>query len=98
MRFLCCRDECTLLKAILDEKTQAVELLTSENQELKAQLEEARVRADTAQAENRMLIDRWMAQKMQDAEKLNEVIWRYDVIKFMSLILTYGKLVCSNIS
>ncbi|XP_074331127.1 autophagy-related protein 16-like [Apium graveolens] len=66
------RDECTHLKALLDEKMQAVELLTSENQELKAQLEETRVRADTALAENRMLIDRWMAQKMQDAEKLNE--------------------------
>uniref|UniRef100_A0A166EIV4 Uncharacterized protein n=1 Tax=Daucus carota subsp. sativus TaxID=79200 RepID=A0A166EIV4_DAUCS len=66
------RDECTRLKELLDEKTQAVELLTSENQELKAQLEETRVRADTAQAENKMLIDRWMLQKMQDAEKLNE--------------------------
>ncbi|KAK1377251.1 ATG16 domain-containing protein [Heracleum sosnowskyi] len=66
------RDECTRLKELLDEKMQAVELLTSENQEVRAQLEEARVRADTAQAENRMLIDRWMAQKMQDAEKLNE--------------------------
>ncbi|KAK1363215.1 autophagy-related protein 16 [Heracleum sosnowskyi] len=65
-------EECTNLKALLEEKTRAVELVTSENQELKAQLEEARVRADAALAENKMLIDRWMLQKMQDAEKLNE--------------------------
>lgn len=70
----CCSEECTSLKALLEEKTRAVELLTSENQELKAQLEEARGKADAALAENKMLIDRWMLQKMQDAEKLNEVI------------------------
>lgn len=71
---LCRSDECTRLTALLDEKTQAVELLISENQELKAQLEEVTTRAINAETENKMLVDRWMLQKMQDAEKLNEVI------------------------
>ncbi|GMP33966.1 hypothetical protein CsSME_00007053 [Camellia sinensis var. sinensis] len=67
------RDECTHLSALLEEKTKALELVISENQEIKAQLEEMIVRAKTAEAENKTLIDRWMLQKMQDAERLNEV-------------------------
>ena len=47
--------------------------MISENQVLKTQLEEAKARADKFEAENKMLIDRWMLQKMQDAERLNEV-------------------------
>lgn len=30
-------------------------------------------RAKNAEAENKTLIDRWMLEKMQDAERLNEV-------------------------
>ena len=93
---LYCSEECTSLKELLEEKTRAVDLVTSENQELKAQLEETRVRADAALAENKMLIDRWMLQKMQDAEKLNEVILLlgyYYVIYLMSLIVV---IVCCN--
>lgn len=45
----------------------------SENQEIKAQLEAATTRANKAESENKMLIDRWMRQKMNDAERLNEV-------------------------
>ncbi|XP_074294692.1 autophagy-related protein 16-like [Silene latifolia] len=66
-------DECSKLKALLEEKTQGVELLTSENEDLKARLEEMTVKLKAAEAENKMLIDRWMLQKMQDAERLNEV-------------------------
>ena len=58
---------------VLEEKTQALELVISENQELKTQFEEMTVRAKNAEAENKTLIDRWMLQKMQDAERLNEV-------------------------
>lgn len=67
-------NDCTRLTDQLDEKTKAVELLISENTELKAQLEKMTTRASNAEAENKMLVDRWMLQKMQDAEKLNEVI------------------------
>lgn len=66
------RDECSRLTTLLKEKSEALELLLSENQALKAQLETMTVRANNAEAENKMLVDRWMLQKMQDAERLNE--------------------------
>lgn len=71
-------EECSEFKKILDEKTKGLELLTSENQELKRQLEETSMKAKNAEAENKMLIDRWMLQKMQDAERLNEVNSLYE--------------------
>lgn len=71
----CSRDECLQLKVIVEEKTKALELVMSENQELKAQLQEMTVKAKNIEAENKMLIDRWMLQKMQEAEHLNEVFF-----------------------
>lgn len=61
------------LKSDLEEKIQEVDLLVSENHELKKQLEDMTLKAKNAEVENKMLIDRWMLQKMQDAERLNEV-------------------------
>ncbi|XP_057514555.1 autophagy-related protein 16-like [Actinidia eriantha] len=72
------RDECAQLTVVLEEKTRALELVISENQELKTQFEEMTVRAKNAEAENKTLIDRWMLQKMQDAERLNEVNALYE--------------------
>lgn len=66
------RDECSQLQADLEEKIKALELLVSENHQLKAELEETTNKAKNAEAENKMLVDRWMLQKMQDAERLNE--------------------------
>ncbi|KAK6920601.1 Autophagy-related protein 16 domain [Dillenia turbinata] len=66
------REECTKLKDDLDEKTKALELVIDENRELKAQLEEMSAKVKSTEGENKMLIDRWMLQKMQDAERLNE--------------------------
>lgn len=60
------------MNTLLEEKTKAVELMMSENQVLRTQLEAANARADKFASENKMLIDRWMLQKMQDAERLNE--------------------------
>ncbi|KAL2933300.1 Autophagy-related protein 16 [Bienertia sinuspersici] len=71
-------DECSELKKLLDEKTKGFELLTSENQELKRQLEETSMKAKNAEAENKMLVDRWMLQKMQDAERINEANALYE--------------------
>ncbi|EPS62240.1 hypothetical protein M569_12551, partial [Genlisea aurea] len=65
-------DECSRLASLLDEKTKALELLISEHKEVKAQLEEASIRANNAEAETKNLIDRWMLEKMNDAERLNE--------------------------
>ena len=67
------RDECSQLKDDLVEKIKGLELIVSENQELRHQLTEMTTKAKDAEAENKMLVDRWMLQKMQDAERLNEV-------------------------
>ncbi|KAL0385191.1 UNVERIFIED_CONTAM: Autophagy-related protein 16 [Sesamum radiatum] len=66
------RDECSRLAVQLEEKTKALELLICEHQDLKGQLEATTLRANNAEAENKMLIDRWMLEKMKDAERLNE--------------------------
>lgn len=50
-------------------------LLISENQSLKAQLEEGLLKLKDTEAENKKLIDRMMLEKMKDAEKLNEVFY-----------------------
>ena len=71
----CFRDECSQLKADLEMKIKAMELAISESQELKAQLEAMTIKAKNTEAENNMLIDRWMLQKMKDAERLNEVLY-----------------------
>ena len=70
---ICFRDECSQLKADLEEKIKALELVISENIEIRAQLEQLSIKAKNAEAENKMLIDRWMLEKMKDAERLNEV-------------------------
>lgn len=68
-----CRDECSQSKKDLEDKIKALEVVMSENTELKAQLEQMTVRAKNAEAENKTLVDRWMLEKMKDAERLNEV-------------------------
>ncbi|XP_057473052.1 autophagy-related protein 16-like [Actinidia eriantha] len=72
------RDECTHLTVHLEEKTKALELIMNEHQELKEQLEGMTLRAKNAEAENKTLTDRWMLQKMQDAERLNEANALYE--------------------
>ncbi|XP_077214652.1 transducin/WD40 repeat-like superfamily protein [Tasmannia lanceolata] len=72
------REECSRLKEDLEEKTKALDLMINENQALKAQLEEVTLKARNAEAENKMLIDRWMLQKMKDAERLNETNAMYE--------------------
>lgn len=76
-----CREECSRLNMILEEKTKAVELLINENQSLEVQLEQATVELRNVEAENKMLIDRWMLQKLQDAESLNEANAIYEDTK-----------------
>lgn len=68
-----CSDECSQLKTDLEENIAALELVMAENKEIQAQLEKMTAKAKAAEAENKMLLDRLMLQKMQDAERLNEV-------------------------
>lgn len=72
--YKCLSEENTQLKEDLQDKTRAVDLLIAENQSLKSQLDDALDKLRAAEAENKNLIDRWMLEKMKDAEKLNEVL------------------------
>ena len=54
----------------------------NDHQELKEQLQVMTLRAKNAEAENKTLTDRWMLQKMQDAERLNEVLCFIVVVGF----------------
>ncbi|KAK7389154.1 hypothetical protein VNO78_23987 [Psophocarpus tetragonolobus] len=72
------RDESSQLKVDLEEKIKSLEVVVSENSELKANLEQMTTKANKAEAENRMLIDRWMLEKMKDAERLNEANALYE--------------------
>ncbi|CAA7030851.1 unnamed protein product [Microthlaspi erraticum] len=72
------REKCTNLQEELEEKTKTLDLLIAENKEVRSQLEEMTDRAQKAESENKMLIDRWMLQKMQDAERLNEANALYE--------------------
>lgn len=58
----------------MEEKIKALELVLSEHKEIRAELENMTVRAKKAEAENKILVDRWMLEKMKDAERLNEVL------------------------
>lgn len=61
------------LKEALDEKSRAFDLVLRENEELRVKLEEQILKSRSTEAENKMLIERMMLEKMKDAEKLNEV-------------------------
>ncbi|XP_042472863.1 autophagy-related protein 16-like [Zingiber officinale] len=74
------REENLQLSHDLEEKTKALDLLISENQSIKAQLEEIRIKLIKTESENKELIDRWMLEKMNSAEKLNEVNAMYDYV------------------
>ncbi|XP_020597009.1 autophagy-related protein 16 [Phalaenopsis equestris] len=72
------REENSKLRECLDGKTKALDLAVSENQSLKVQLEDVMQKLREAEAESKNLIDRWMLEKMKDAEKLNEVNALYE--------------------
>ncbi|KAK1278941.1 hypothetical protein QJS04_geneDACA014835 [Acorus gramineus] len=67
------RDECCQLKESLDEKTKALDVVLSENHALKAQLEELMINVRNTDAENKLLVDRIMSEKLEAADKINEV-------------------------
>ncbi|XP_078433952.1 transducin/WD40 repeat-like superfamily protein [Wolffia australiana] len=67
------REKCLKLEQDLDEKSRAFDLIGQENEVLKTKLEEIIKKLRSTEAENKMLIERMMLEKMKDAEKLNEV-------------------------
>ncbi|CAK9204593.1 unnamed protein product [Sphagnum troendelagicum] len=72
------RGRVTQLEEELEKKERALEASIEEMKALRIQVEELDAKLVKAQAENRMLIDRWMEQKMKDAERLNEANAMYE--------------------
>jgi predicted nuclease with TOPRIM domain len=68
-----CSEENVQLKQLLEEKTNALELLIQEHQAAKAELEQALTKLKGVEDENKQLVERLMQAKMVEAEKLNEV-------------------------
>ncbi|KAK1314604.1 hypothetical protein QJS10_CPA06g01263 [Acorus calamus] len=75
------RDECSQLKESLDEKTKALDVVLSENHALKAQLEELMINVRNTDAENKLLVDRIMSEKLEAAEKINEISMMYEDLR-----------------
>jgi len=61
------------MKKDLEDKIKALEIILSENTELKTQLEQMTIRAKSSEIEHKTLVDRMMLEKMKNAEQLNEV-------------------------
>lgn len=80
-----CSEENVQLKKSLEEKTSALDLLIQEHQTIKAELEQALTKLKAAEDENNNLINRWMLEKMKDAERLNEVPYCLFVAKTCTL-------------
>jgi autophagy-related protein 16 len=72
------RGRVTQLEEELEKKERALEASIEEMKALRIQVEELDAKLVKAQADNRMLIDRWMEQKMKDAERLNEANAMYE--------------------
>ncbi|KAL5717924.1 hypothetical protein ACHQM5_010874 [Ranunculus cassubicifolius] len=72
------RDKCSELEVIVREQAKSLELVLSENKVLTAKLEVLSVKAKKFEDENKMLIDRWMLEKMKEAERLNEANIMYE--------------------
>ncbi|KAF3792744.1 Autophagy-related protein 16 [Nymphaea thermarum] len=95
------REESSRLKIILEERSKALDLVIGENQALRERLDDAIQKAKKVESENKMLIDRWMAEKMQHAEQLNEVaqasgLFARSIVLRLSILISLFKLVQAN--
>ena len=61
------------LRGELEEKTRALDLIIPENEELRREIKSLEERLMAVEHDSKKLLDRWMSQKMVDAERLNEV-------------------------
>jgi autophagy-related protein 16 len=61
------------LHSTAEMQQKALEAAEEERTTLKTQVQELEAKLAKAEEDNKMLVDRWMQQKMQDAERLNEV-------------------------
>ncbi|BBN17899.1 protein MpATG16 [Marchantia polymorpha subsp. ruderalis] len=72
------RTKLTELEKEDDVQKEAINTLNFERTELKLQILELESKLSKAELDNKMLVDRWMEQKMQDAERLNEANAMYE--------------------
>ncbi|CAA6659601.1 unnamed protein product [Spirodela intermedia] len=86
------REECLKLKEALDEKSRAFDIVLRENEELRVKLEEQILKSRSTEAENKMLIERMMLEKMKDAEKLNEINAMYQDLMDQLKVSSIGQL------
>ncbi|XP_057859108.1 autophagy-related protein 16 isoform X1 [Cryptomeria japonica] len=77
-QLLSARKKVEELQGCLEEKSSAFDLTASENLELRKQVAGLTSKLSSAEAENHMLIERWMLQKMQESERLNEANAMYE--------------------
>eukprot|EP00249_Psilotum_nudum_P002541 c15631_g1_i1 orf=223-1749(-) len=75
---LAIRERLIQLEVEVERKSSALEIAIQENIVLHQQHDELEVNLKKAEAENKLLVDRWMLQKMQDAERLNEANAMYE--------------------
>ena len=61
------------LRGELEEKSRALDLIIPENEQLRMEMQSLEERLKAVEYDSKTLIDRWMSQKMIDAERLNEV-------------------------
>ncbi|KAH9322993.1 hypothetical protein KI387_017632, partial [Taxus chinensis] len=71
-QLLSARKKVEELQGCLEEKSSAFDLTASENHELRKQVADLISKLSSTEAENHMLIERWMLHKMQESERLNE--------------------------
>eukprot|EP00252_Welwitschia_mirabilis_P025474 TRINITY_DN7965_c0_g2_i1.p1 TRINITY_DN7965_c0_g2~~TRINITY_DN7965_c0_g2_i1.p1 ORF type:complete len:533 (+),score=74.84 TRINITY_DN7965_c0_g2_i1:158-1756(+) len=69
------------LAGTLEEKTKALEISISENEELRKESANMLDRIKKLEVDNAMLLDRLMLHKMQESERLNEINALYEDLK-----------------
>ncbi|KAL3699548.1 hypothetical protein R1sor_017570 [Riccia sorocarpa] len=72
------REKLVKLENEVEMRGKAIDTLNHERQELGQQVEDLETKLSKAEKDNKMLVDRWMEQKMLDAERLNEANAMYE--------------------
>ena len=71
-----CRGKVLQFEELVREKDNAVKLAVEEIARLNTRGLETQKRLSALEAENKMLLERWMGLKMEEAEKVNEVKYK----------------------
>lgn len=84
------RARLALVESQAANKDAAVELAATEAQRAREERREMEERLKKVEAENKDLVDRWMEQKLKDAERLNEVSVLFEsLISFCQFLVSF---------